>query len=92
MRAAHQRILPQPLDHDLSKKAFNTLVYNFLRVGRTDDAIVVSTWATQLFPASSNTRDSLREAYRKAGQILDARHSHAAPLSLNPTSEGAEKR
>lgn len=91
MRAAYQRILPQITDYDLSENTFNALGYKFLRAGRTDDAILVFTWATQRFPTSSNTHDSLGEAYRKAGQLPEARRSYAAALALNPTSESAKK-
>lgn len=88
---AYQNLTPRASDYDLSEKAFNALGYKFLRAGRTEDAILVFTWATQRFPTSANTHDSLGEAYRKAGKLPESRRSYAAALALDPSSESAKK-
>lgn len=91
MQTAYQNLPPRAQEYDLSERAFNALGYKFLRAGRTADALLVFTWATQRFPTSANTHDSLGEAYRKAGQFAQARRSYAAALALDPGSESAKK-
>jgi D-alanyl-D-alanine carboxypeptidase len=91
MQTAYQNLSPRAQEYELSESAFNTLGYKFLRAGRTQDALLVFTWATQRFPTSANTHDSLGEAYRKAGKFAEARRSYAAALVLDPTSESAKK-
>jgi CubicO group peptidase (beta-lactamase class C family) len=91
MQTAYQHLLPRAQEYELSESAFNTLGYKFLRAGRTADALLIFTWATQRFPTSANTHDSLGEAYRKAGQFAQARRSYAAALVLDPSSESAKK-
>ena len=67
----------------------NDLGYAFMRMKRMDDAIALFTLNTTRFPNSSNTWDSLAEAYLNKGDKQKALEYYEKALQLNPSSENA---
>jgi len=89
MIGAYRGLGSRLADYDLSEGAFNALGYKFLRNKRWLEAIQVFAWATELYPRSSNTFDSLGEAYRAAGMSAESISSYEKALSLDPESKSA---
>lgn len=51
----------------------NHIAYNLFYSGKTDDAILVASWAVELYPGDINLYDSLGEFLQNAGKKNDAR-------------------
>jgi hypothetical protein len=70
----------------------NSLGYELLAdPSRIDDAIAIFRVNTELFPESSNTWDSLGEAYMAAGKTELAIANYRKSLELDPTNSSAER-
>ena len=67
----------------------NDLGYDLLNLNRLNDAIAVFTCNTKLFPNSSNTFDSLGEAYMKNGEYNLAISNYQKSLELDPQNHNA---
>jgi CubicO group peptidase (beta-lactamase class C family) len=67
----------------------NQVGYLLLASGRIQDAITVFLRNVEEYPQSSNTYDSLGEAYMKAGQNVLAVENYQKSLELNPRSDNA---
>jgi hypothetical protein len=67
----------------------NRMGYTLLRDKKFDEAIAVFAMNVDFFPESSNTYDSLGEAYMESGQIQKAIENYEKALELNPESENA---
>jgi CubicO group peptidase (beta-lactamase class C family) len=79
-------------DYDFSETEFNLLGYELLNSERKiDEAIAIFKANTQLYPTSSNTFDSLGEAYLKKGDKDSARNSYLRALELDPTNLNAAR-
>lgn len=89
MIGAYRQLGSRSADYDLREGAFNDLGYKFLRNNRPLEAIQVFTWATELYPRSSNTFDSLGEGYRAAGMSTESISSYEKALALDPESKSA---
>jgi acetyl esterase/lipase len=76
-------------DVALAEGELNELGYQMLRRGRTDAAIAIFTHATQRFPSSGNTWDSLGEAQLAAGKRDAATASYRAAIERNPGQRSA---
>ena len=72
-------------DYDLSETEFNLLGYELLNADeKVDEAIEIFKLNTQAFPASSNTFDSLGEAYLKKGDTKSAYVCYQRALEIDP--------
>src|SRR5215469_5555994 len=70
----------------------NAVGYDFLRDGKTDEAIRLFRRNVQEYPESSNVWDSLGEAYAAAGKKDLAIENYQKSLELNPKNENAKER
>lgn len=68
----------------LAELDLNELGYALLQARRTDAAVAVFRFATELYPASGNAHDSLGEAYLAAGDEARARASYRRALEVEP--------
>ena len=75
---------------DVEENRLNDIGYQLLaEPDRIDEAIAVFQLNTELFPASSNTWDSLGEAYMEAGQTALAIANYEKSLALDPSNANA---
>ena len=75
---------------DVEEHHLNQVGYELLaEPDRLDEAIAVFRLNTELFPASSNTWDSLGEAYMEAGQTELAIANYEKSLALDPSNANA---
>ena len=70
----------------LSEAAVNDLGYDLLGDDRFDAAIVVFRRNVERFPESSNTYDSLGEAYLESGQLEAALENYERSVELDPAN------
>jgi len=81
--------------YQLPEGAVNGWGYELMRLGRYDDAVGVLRANVLLYPESSNTYDSLGEAYMTRAAQPDrvlAIASYERSLRLDPKNENAERR
>lgn len=69
----------------------NRLGYQYLRGGRTSDALQVFELNVRFFPLSSNVYDSYGEALMVADQIDSSLANYRRSLELNPENTNAER-
>ena len=75
---------------DVEEEGLNDIGYQLLaEPDRINEAIAVFQLNTELFPASSNTWDSLGEAYMEAGQTALAIANYEKSLALDPSNSNA---
>ena len=70
---------------------FNSKGYGHIRRKEYDKAIGVLTINTKLHPNSSNTYDSLAEAYLRSGDSLQAYTNYKKALDMNPANQRARE-
>lgn len=80
-RRAADELAPDS-DHEL---AINGAGYRLLDEERFDDAVALFRLATDLFPASANTWDSLGDGLRRQGDPEAAAEAYRHALRINPT-------
>ncbi len=73
------------------EREMNALGYKFLQNGKIKDAIELFKLNTIAYPNSSNTYDSLGEAYLSDGQKDLAIKNYEKSLELNPNNTNAQK-
>lgn len=71
--------------------SLNELGYYLMGKKRIDDAILILTHNTTLFPRSGNVFDSLGEAYYTKGDRKNALLNYKHSLALDPANAGAQK-
>jgi len=78
-------------DHslDFSERRMNQSGYGYLQAGKIKDAIELFKLNVEVFPDSSNTYDSLAEAYMADGQKDLAIANYEKSLKLNPQNANA---
>jgi CubicO group peptidase (beta-lactamase class C family) len=81
---------PQIADGSVSEAAMNSYGYYLLGKKMYAEAISVLAKNVALYPKSSNTYDSLGEAYLVAGDKAMAIANYAKELELDPTNGGAK--
>ena len=69
-----------------TENELNNYGYQLLGQNKFDDAIGILTMATQRYPKSANTWDSLGEAYALKGDKKNAITNFKKSLSLNPNA------
>lgn len=80
-----------PLNLAITEHRFNVIGYELLRKEKYSEAISIFMLNTEFYPESSNTFDSLAEAYMKAGKNELAISNYEISLRLNPKNENAKK-
>jgi CubicO group peptidase (beta-lactamase class C family) len=75
--------------YNLNEREFNNLGYFFLSREKTKEAIEIFKLNVEAFPESSNTYDSLGEAYMKNGDKELAIKNYKKSLDLDPTNTNA---
>jgi len=74
-----------------NERELNTIGYELLRSGKTDDAIEIFKLLVSEFPESSNPYDSIGEGYYKKGLYIESLKNYKKSLALNPNSLNAKK-
>ena len=74
-----------------TERAMNRLGYNFLELGRNEEAITVFELNVESYPDSGNAWDSLGEGYLAIGDLENAKTAYTRALELNPKNENARK-
>jgi imidazolonepropionase-like amidohydrolase len=82
----------QPNVYDFSESELNSTGYQLLHLKRSKDAIEVFKLNVEVYPQSSNTYDSLAEAYEDDGQKELAIQNYRKSLELNPDNENGTKK
>jgi CubicO group peptidase (beta-lactamase class C family) len=79
-------------DYELGEGELNQLGYYLLRSGPVDDAIAIFKLNVESFPKSSNSYDSLGEAYAAKGEKELAIKNYARSIELNPANVNGIKK
>jgi tetratricopeptide (TPR) repeat protein len=77
------------LDKTIRERTFNSLGYQMMNEKKYDIAIDFLKINTKLYPKSSNTFDSLGEAYWRVKDTVKAKENFKKALSINPENRGA---
>ncbi|MXV14273.1 serine hydrolase [Pedobacter sp. HMF7056] len=75
-----------------SESTLNTIGYVLLNKKRFDDAILVFSYNTTLFPKSGNVFDSLAEAWYRKGDKANALLNYRRSLELDPANAAAKEK
>ncbi|MDG2194603.1 MAG: hypothetical protein P8K77_07130 [Polaribacter sp.] len=79
------------LDRTIRERTLNSLGYQALRAKKHQNAIAIFKINTTLYPASSNTFDSLGEAYWQLKDTVNAVSNYKKALSINPENRKAKR-
>jgi len=83
-RQYHQLRVAGSAAYNMDEGQLNTLGYQLIRSGSLREAIQIFQLNVEAFPQSSNTYDSLGEAYMNAGDKDNAVANYRQSLRLNP--------
>jgi tetratricopeptide (TPR) repeat protein len=78
-------------DYYMSEAVLTTLSYDFLNLGKIDEAIEISKLNCKEYPYSANVYDSLAEAYLKKGDKASAIETYRKALTMDPSFESSIK-
>jgi predicted Zn-dependent protease len=73
-----------PTSQLISEASLNELGYSLLDKKRFADAIVILRMNTAAYPTSTNTWDSLADAYSRSGDVPRAVENYQHALSIDP--------
>ena len=79
-----------PDEYDFAEGELNTLGYQLLRGGKTQDAIEIFKLNVEMYPKASNPYDSLGEAYLEAGDKINALSNYRKSVELDPNNAGGK--
>lgn len=79
------------LDRTIRERTLNSLGYQALRANKHQDAIAIFKINTALYPTSSNTFDSLGEAYWQLKDTVNTVANYKKALSINPENRKAKR-
>ena len=79
----------QAATYDFAEPELNRLGYQLLRSGKTKEAIEMFKLNVEAYPRSSNTYDSLAEAYLSANERELAIQNYKKSIELNPNNTNA---
>ncbi len=79
------------LSRVIKERSLNKKGYAYIRSGELDKAITTFKINTELYPNSSNTFDSLGDAYLKKQDTLEAINQYKKALHINPENRSAKK-
>jgi tetratricopeptide (TPR) repeat protein len=77
--------------YNTSESAINSFAYNLLNAKNVNDALVIFTLNTQLYPSGFNTFDSLGECLLILGKTEEGLKAYKKSLELNPKNVNAKK-
>lgn len=92
VQAAYAAVFGEGKEARLSETELNLWGYALLRSGKTGPALAIFRLATELYPASANSFDSLAEACERNGDRAAAIRHYRHALGLDPKWENARKR
>ncbi|MDY0779685.1 hypothetical protein [Tenacibaculum sp. IB213877] len=75
----------------IKERTMNSLGYRYLRDNQLERAIHIFKINTVLYPKSSNTYDSLGDAFLKAKDTVQAIDSYKQALTINPENRSSKK-
>lgn len=75
----------------IRERNLNRTGYRFIRNNEIEKAINIFKINTELYPNSSNTFDSLGDAYLKNNDTLNAIDSYKKALSINPENRSSKR-
>jgi len=90
IRELYTEIRKSDIEFSLKEQEVNSWGYTLLRANKVKEAIEVFSLNTLLYPESSNTYDSLGEAYMVLGDVALAIKNYEQSLALNPGNSNAE--
>lgn len=79
------------LDRSINEWTMNRLGYRYLNDNKFDEAIELFKINTQLYPKSSNTYDSLADAYLRKKDTTNAITFYTKALSINPENRSSKR-
>jgi len=79
----------QSATYDFAENELNTLGYQLMRTGKTNDALEIFKLNVEAYPKASNPYDSLGEAYMNLNERELAIINYKKSLELNPGNTGA---
>lgn len=79
------------LDKSINQWTLNSFGYQLIREKKYDEAIELFKINTQLHPKSSNTFDSLADAYLKKKDTTSAINYYKKALSINPENRSSKR-
>ncbi|AUC17030.1 hypothetical protein BTO06_06520 [Tenacibaculum sp. SZ-18] len=79
------------LNRLIRERNLNRTGYRFIRNNEIEKAINIFKINTELYPNSSNTFDSLGDAYLKNNDTLNAIDSYKKALSINPENRSSKR-
>lgn len=82
----------RPDEYDFNEADLNRVGYTLLAQGRNTDAIAIFKLNVEMYPQSSNTYDSLGEAYMVHGDHDNAVANYKKSLELNPKNTNATEK
>jgi tetratricopeptide (TPR) repeat protein len=77
-------------EYNFKESQLNTLGYQLLQAGRTDQAIEFLKLNAESYPESANVYDSLGEAYMLKGNKEEAKKYFEKSMKINPKNKNAE--
>lgn len=90
--AAYQKIKEKDsLDRSIRERNLNSLGYRYLRQDDYEEAIEIFKINIVLYPKSSNTYDSMGDAYRLKRDTIKAIEYYNKALSINPENRGSKR-
>ena len=75
---------------NLDESELNTLGYDYLQMGRADEAIAVFEMNRDLYPEAANVYDSLGDGLKAAGRTADARIMYSKAVSIAEANGDSE--
>jgi len=78
--------------YNFGEFSLNGLAYQWLRDGRTEEAVAMFELNTEMFPESANVYDSLGDGLKAAGKPQAALRAYMAAFELNPAMRGLQAR
>ncbi|MGF1924889.1 MAG: serine hydrolase [Bacteroidia bacterium] len=86
-----QEYLKNPNIYEASERDFNRLGYQFLRLQKCENALLVFNSATLIFPKSWNIFDSYGEALYQCDKKEEAVKMYRKSIELNPVNENGKQ-
>lgn len=79
------------LDRTIRERNLNRLGYYYMGENRMDDAKAIFRINIALYPNSSNTYDSMGDAYRREKDTVKAIEFYKKALAINPENRGSKR-
>ncbi|MEQ6124200.1 tetratricopeptide repeat protein [Pseudotenacibaculum sp. MALMAid0570] len=79
------------LDRTIRERYLNSLGYNYLRENKLEEAKEVFKINIALYPKSSNTYDSMGDAYRREKDTVKALEYYRKAIAINPENRSSKR-